>query len=357
VKTVISVTTDRQHGGIATALMGYSRALRRAGYRHLVLLPNTAPIIDDLRAEPDTKLCPLPIFTLKFHLASRFIFWPAMRATITDATAVMVHNASLIRPIASLHSTHILVNHSGKTRYLEQANSVIFLSQSAHKRGEHYFDVKNLPPANRPKSYILPHGFSTHTKNRKKRAIGQPPRLIAAGRFVQKKGFSDLIEAAAILQAKNIPCSFELYGAGPLADSYARDISRLKLTNFTLKGWADDLPALFAASDIFCLPSHEEPFGLILGEAMQEKLAVIASKTDGPSDILGQNGHTPEQTLKFGGLLYDTGDISGLADAICMMISDPKQCQNTGDAAARHIQTEYNLDKHSQKLADILLSL
>ena len=116
---------------------------------------------------------------------------------------------------------------------------------------------------------------------------------------------------------------------GPAGGAFASRISAAHLNNIFLKGWAEDLSAIFAEADIFCLPSHEEPFGLILGEAMLAGLPVIATKTDGPVDILGQNGESPDATLAFGGCAGRSRK-SGRAGK-----SDRRDGQNPGQAKKR----------------------
>ena len=356
-KTVISVTTDRQPGGIATALIGYSRALDMAGYRHMVILPDGASVLPALAKEPNIEVKTFPSGWLKFHLLTRFIFCASVRASLSDARAILVHNARLVTSLSRLAPPHFLVNHSGKLRYLEKADNILFLSSAAQNRAKRAFDELGIAASDQPKTIILPHGFLLPAAVRKKAAKqdkGKIPKIIAAGRFVEKKGFTDLIDAAALLQHQNISCRIELYGAGPLENSYRRQIDQLGVKNLALKGWAENLSSCFAKADIFCLPSHEEPFGLILGEAMLVGLPVIASMTDGPSDILGEGGIHPEATLPFGGLLYPQGAPEALAEALCLLIKDGKKRAAAALAGTRHISEHYSLAQQAQALDAIL---
>ena len=356
-KTVISVTTDRQPGGIATALTGYSRALNIAGYQHMVILPEGASALAALANEPNTEIKSFPLGWLKFHILTRFIFCPSIRARLSDARAILVHNARLVTSLSRFTPPHFLVNHSGKLRNLGKADNILFLSSAAQNRAKRAFDALGMAAAEQPKCTILPHGFLLPATARKKAAKQDKdkiPKIIAAGRFVEKKGFADLIDAAALLQHQNIPCTIELYGAGPLENSYQRQIDQLGVQNITLKGWAENLSSCFAMADIFCLPSHEEPFGLILGEAMLAGLPVIASMTDGPCDILGASGTSPEATLSCGGLLYPQGAPEALAEALCLLIKDKESCAAAALAGSKHIAEHYSLEKQAQALDAIL---
>ena len=359
-KTVISVTTDRQKGGIANALISLSRALKLAGYRHIVLLPEAATILPELEKQRDVQVLCLPLFWLKFHLFTRFFFCPPIRAEIDKASALLVHNASLIKPVSRWRRPHFFISHSGKLRHLEKAEHILFLTRSAQRRAEEYFARLGLTPDSQPAKSILPHGFNLPAgkadgKTGKKTA-NHPVKIITAGRFVAKKGFADLIDAAAILQQKNIPCEIEIYGTGQLESALASRISAAHLGNISVKGWAEDLSAIFAEADIFCLPSHEEPFGLILGEAMLAGLPVIATRTDGPVDILGQNGERPDATLAFGGVLAEAENPAALAEAIEEMVKNPDRRKKAGLAGQHHIHTNYSLKKQAERLKAILTS-
>ena len=157
------------------------------------------------------------------------------------------------------------------------------------------------------KLHVLHHGFT----------IKEPPKappksasvkLVSAGRFVKKKGFSTLIEAAKITQAAGIVCQIDIYGAGPLKLSLEKQIAHNGLKSVALKGWTDDLSGIFANADLFCSPSLDEPFGLVIGEAMAMGLPVIASDTDGAIELFGINTGSADLTLKHGGMIIPAGD-------------------------------------------------
>ena len=358
-KRVISVTTDRQPGGIANALISYSRALDIAGYNHLVVLPEGASVSPRLAKEPNVTIKTFPLFWLKFHIQTGFLFAPSTRAILVNAEAMLVHNARTLAPLSRLAVPQFCINHSGKMRYLEKAQNIIFLSSAAAIRTKTHFQNAGILEANHPQSFILPHGFSLPAKKTAKASYGKAtphktPVIIAAGRFVQKKGFADLIDAASILQGKNIACTIEIYGSGELSAALASKCEQLGVKNLTIKGWIDDLAAVFRRADIFCLPSHEEPFGLILGEAMLAGLPVIASNTDGPSDILGADGTDKDATLKHGGLLFPSGNAEALAEALMHLLTDKSARKAASIAGQHHIQNRYSQERQAEALQAIL---
>ena len=75
-------------------------------------------------------------------------------------------------------------------------------------------------------------------------------------------------------------------------------------------GFVDDIRPLMWASDLFVLPSHDEPFGLVLLEAMASGLPVIATSSGGPLDLVSSET----------GWLFKAGDMQTLATRIATVL-------------------------------------
>lgn len=95
----------------------------------------------------------------------------------------------------------------------------------------------------------------------------------------------------------------------------------------------DELIQYYDCSQIMLVPSlWQEPFGLVVVEAMARKLAVIASNVGGPSEII---------THQKNGLLVEAGDECALAGAISQLIQDPDKRQRLGEAARATVQERF----------------
>src|SRR6202034_4671627 len=103
----------------------------------------------------------------------------------------------------------------------------------------------------------------------------------------------------------NIPFKAVLAGEGE-EEGALRDLAREKGLGEELRfaGWVTDKQAFFDSIDLFCLPSHHEPFGIVLLEAMAQGLPVVATASEGPSEIL-EAGEP--------GVLVPTNDAGALA--------------------------------------------
>lgn len=122
--------------------------------------------------------------------------------------------------------------------------------------------------------------------------------ITGAGRFVEWKGFDNLIYAYADM-LKRSSLTHEktrLLIAGD-GEEKERMMKLIKLTavgkDIIMPGFVQDIRPYLQASDIFILPSKTpEPFGIILLEAMATGLACIATRGGGALDMItaGKNG-------------------------------------------------------------------
>jgi len=119
------------------------------------------------------------------------------------------------------------------------------------------------------------------------------PTVLFVGRLVPEKGVFDLLEAVAALDR---PLQVRFVGAGALEAVSERARELGIADEVVLRGELAhaELPAEYAAADVFCLPSHGESFGMVNVEAMACGTPVVTSRlpateayaTDGESAML-----------------------------------------------------------------------
>lgn len=139
--------------------------------------------------------------------------------------------------------------------------------------------------------------------------------ILAVGRLVDWKGHRYLIEAVNCLSAdeqKNVKVF--IAGDGPLRQKLEQLIAGLNLSaKIKLLGHVSKVQELMAAADLFVLPSVNEPFGLVLLEAMAAKLPIIATASGGVPEII---------THKENGWLVKPAQPLALAEAIRRLKTD-----------------------------------
>lgn len=115
------------------------------------------------------------------------------------------------------------------------------------------------------------------------------PSIIAAGKYVEWKGFEHLIRALAHDRLGD--ARLTILGTGPAArrEALIEEAERAGVADrLSLPGHvsAAEVAAAFRGSDVFALPSLHEPFGLVLLEALACGCPVVASATAGPKLII-----------------------------------------------------------------------
>ncbi|MDD2247908.1 MAG: O-antigen ligase family protein [Proteiniphilum sp.] len=145
-----------------------------------------------------------------------------------------------------------------------------------------------------PASKYLTNDYNKYFQNEKikilyiPQTIGDIPKLsnkcnnyniIAVGRLVKEKGFTDLIEVMDIIVKKNNKIKLTIVGDGYQKEIIDKLIKDKKLShNITLKGYlnSNELVKEYKKASLFVMTSLEESFGLVLIEAMSYGIPCIA---------------------------------------------------------------------------------
>jgi glycosyltransferase involved in cell wall biosynthesis len=117
---------------------------------------------------------------------------------------------------------------------------------------------------------------------------GELFRFVNVGRLSRQKGQDILLRALAIARPDLPPVRLTLVGSGP-EEAHLRRLSReLGLDDVvTFTGYAPDPAAYLRDADCFVLSSRWEGFGVVLVEALQFGLPLLAADCDfGPSDVI-----------------------------------------------------------------------
>jgi glycosyltransferase involved in cell wall biosynthesis len=131
----------------------------------------------------------------------------------------------------------------------------------------------------------------------------RPVRFLFVGQLIERKGIAELLDAFSQLP------NGELYvaGDGPLRPLVERAVERRRVK---FVGHVDrpTLQRLYADSDVLVLPSRYEVWGLVINEALEHGLPVIATEAVGAVDDLVVND--------VNGYVTRTGDVDELREAM-----------------------------------------
>ena len=133
------------------------------------------------------------------------------------------------------------------------------------------------------------------------------------GRLHPAKGQTYLIKAVTQLRLKYPKLHLLLIGEGPLREELEAELKQTTIP-YTLTGYLPQAYEALPAMDLFVLPSVSEGMGLVLLEAMQAGLPIVASAVGGIPEVV--------RTEK-DGLLVPPGDVAGIREACSKIIDNP----------------------------------
>ena len=159
-------------------------------------------------------------------------------------------------------------------------------------------------------------------------------RIVALGRLVKKKGFHILLDAFARLQEKTSrKCELFIGGSGPEEKALLSQIAVLEIGDkVKMAGWLDDVSGFLKAADLFVLPSLDEPFGIVVLEAMAYGLPIVTSDSQGPAEILDEDC----------AWMSKAGDADSLASSMQHACDDYEQRKRKGEIALEKFKQKYS---------------
>lgn len=150
------------------------------------------------------------------------------------------------------------------------------------------------------------------------KSVGNNQNIICVARLVeQQKGLDMLIDAFEIVSKKHNDWKLMIVGDGPDKDKLIKKIN-IKNLNDKIKiiHHQKDIKKYYLNSDLFVSSSRWEGFGLVITEAMECGLPVVAFNNSGPSEIITNN---------INGFLVPKNDIISLAEIIHYLINNEKE--------------------------------
>jgi glycosyltransferase involved in cell wall biosynthesis len=165
------------------------------------------------------------------------------------------------------------------------------------------------------------------------------------------KGQDTAIEALRLLREQDLDAHLLLIGEAKFLaratrfdnEAYVSGLRRLVseagLENrVSWLGERDDVPQLIRALDVLLLPSHEEPFGRALLEAMALEVPVLATSVGGPPELV---------TEGIDGYLVPPREPAAWAQGVLRIIGGPARGRALGRAARVRVAEAFDANDHA----------
>jgi glycosyltransferase involved in cell wall biosynthesis len=177
----------------------------------------------------------------------------------------------------------------------------------------------------------------------------RPRKIVAIGRLVEKKGFSDLIDACALLVSRGCSFSCRIIGNGPLKADLSAQVERLALQgHVSLVGPRPQrevieevqTAAVLAAPCIVCEDGDRDGLPNVIQEALALGTPVISTDVTGIPEVVRD-----EET----GLLVPQHDPPALAAALERLLSDAALRVELSTRARHFMEAEFNIHRNTAR--------
>jgi glycosyltransferase involved in cell wall biosynthesis len=165
--------------------------------------------------------------------------------------------------------------------------------------------------------------------------LADGPVVLEVARLAEVKGQRSLLAALTRIDATAVLVGQDLEQGGAYERELHADADRLGIADrVVFAGHRDDVPALLAGCDVFCLPSTVEGLPLVVLEAMAQARPAVATAVGGTPELI-VDGET--------GLLVPPGDVDALSAALARLLEDRDLADRLGKAGRERVAAEFSL--------------
>jgi glycosyltransferase involved in cell wall biosynthesis len=161
------------------------------------------------------------------------------------------------------------------------------------------------------------------------------------GRIEPRKGVLDLIAAAPAIRDGAPGARVVIVGDDPW-DAFPEYLAQVRAARDAIHvPWHDNAPGLMRHFDVLVAPSHQEPFGTVISEAMAVGTPVVATRVGGLAEVV-DDGVT--------GLLVEPGNPEALAGAVLDVLAR----RGPMGSAARQAARRFGADAYAERVEALI---
>jgi len=314
---ILQVSSARDLGGGETHVLQLVEALRERGHEVLVAGRSSGPL------HPDIKLPFInsgDIFTalrLRRILKKRSV--DILHAHVARDYTICAAAAWGIRKLKVIFTRHLLYRVRVHGLYRRVDGWIATTSRI----------LKTLQPLSPKLSAVIPNWVDVEKLEYRPHPLHSPLTVGLLGEISPHKGHDDAIEAVRELGA-----DVRLIVAGKGDRKYVEALKEKAAgLQVDFPGFVS-LPDFFEAVDVLAVPSWEEPFGIVLLEAMAAGVPVVATNRGGPLEIMMSGFH---------GILVPPRNPEALAHGIRCMTADGKRRSDITRQARTHVEENFDI--------------
>ncbi len=353
---IANIILTSQNGGAEQVFIDYMKVLKNLGHDILGIVKDDSPYADRV------SQLGVPVKKIKNSFGNYDFFAVkeiekilrefAADAVIAHIGRSMVLVRKAIKKIKNKKIFLIAVNHSMNVKRSIGADLVFSVNKEIF-----YRTVKIGQDEKR--SFVIPNALDLSEAQAEFSEIDftKKDKIVIGvmGRIDETKGFDTAIKAilelkrASSLQKLEQKFLLKIAGSGP-REPFLRSLAKnLNLENeVEFLGWVQNKENFFQSIDIFCLPSRNETFGLVLLEAMKCYKPIVASATDGAKEVLRD---------EIDGLLFNLEPSKNmherLTGVILRIISDPYLANKMVKNSFVRLKEKYSYKALEQRMKEV----
>lgn len=182
---------------------------------------------------------------------------------------------------------------------------------------------------------VIENGVEVPETAARRRAAGDPFRVLAVGRLDPVKDYGSLIRAFAGMEGRASEDRLVIVGDGPERQMLHEAASAEGVADSVeMPGMLPSAAAAYQDADVFVQSSIYEGMSNTLAEAMAAGLPCVATRVGGNPDVTGDAG-----------LLYESGDTAALGTHLAKLKQDPGGAAAMGDAARERAKSVFGMSR------------
>lgn len=257
------------------------------------------------------------------HLARDLVTMPAVLAAQRAGIPTVSQTHGMITPRSDALAR--IVDTWGTRRALRGSGALLALNENER------IQLAHVAPGSRPAT-IVPNGMRLDAPSA--RTDGSPADVLFLSRLHPRKRPDAFVRAASLVDTQGRPTVFSVVGPDEGALAAVQDAARRGSADIRIEGALapEGVAARMARAQVFVLPAVDEPFGMVVLEAMAAGTPVVVTESCGLADDVRRAG---------AGIVVD-GSERSLAAAMERLLRDESLRARMG-AAARSLAGDFTV--------------
>jgi glycosyltransferase involved in cell wall biosynthesis len=169
--------------------------------------------------------------------------------------------------------------------------------------------------------------------------------IVIVGRLSVEKGHAIFLKAARGVIDKTKNVKFIIVGDGPLMKQLKQEVINLDLSDYVIfTGIREDMPLVYALSDILVNSSYIEGLPMTILEAMASRLSIIATNVGAVGEVIKNQSN---------GILIEAGDEQALRAAILELVYDKEKRRQFAQKSYQDVCQHFSDTRMAQRYRQV----